>query len=292
MYGTVELERELAVAERLAREAGDAIIQIRDRAILSVTTKSDNSPVTEADLLGDTIIRSGLTQAFPYDVIVTEETWSDKETLPGTGRVWICDPLDGTKEFVRGTVDWAVLIGMCIDGKPRLGVVYHPDTGVIWRGLIRSDGTTKAERIGRDGVPVKLPAFNPPISPQGVRLGVSAWRSPSTVQAFLLQALSETTPIPQETMSLKVLLVAEGHLDLYLTPEKACIWDSCAPFAVLLAAGGSVVCYGGEPLEQYSNMVLHSKGFRAASKAFERVHGSVLNKRMQLWEERRLHAND
>ena len=136
-------EADLARATRLARAAATAIVEVTEEARRVPSQKADHSPVTAADLAADRVIRAGL--ADTGDVVVTEETWDDRP-LPATGRVWIVDPLDGTSDFIAGRDDYVVQVALVDDGVARVGVLCHPPTGTVWRGI--SDGAASmCERI-------------------------------------------------------------------------------------------------------------------------------------------------
>src|SRR5262245_16249195 len=141
------LEPELALASDLAKKAGDAILAMRADAIASSSLKSDESSVTAADLAADAVIRAGL--AATGDAIVTEETWKDGD-IGKHPRVWFVDPIDGTEDFVKKSRDYVVQIGLCVRGAPVLGVVYQPETGLLWRGVVAD---RRCERVEADRAP-------------------------------------------------------------------------------------------------------------------------------------------
>ena len=117
-----DLGRELEVAIRLARRAGEAILGYY-RQGLPVRYKAAAEPVTEADLVADGLIRAGLRAAFPEDGLLTEESADDLSRLEKE-RVWIVDPLDGTTEFIAQTDEFVVQIALTVAGQPVLGVIW------------------------------------------------------------------------------------------------------------------------------------------------------------------------
>ena len=121
------LAAELRVARRLAREAGRVVIAIRDGGVLGVEHKPGDEPETVAARAASELIVAGLEAAFPADRVISEERATDAAI--GGGRVWFVDPIDGTKDFIRGTEGFAVMIGLAIDGQPVLGVVFQPTHG-------------------------------------------------------------------------------------------------------------------------------------------------------------------
>src|SRR5215217_2302184 len=117
--------RELTVAVDAAIEAGAAIRAFYEQSSAMTYTKSDGSPVTDADLASDRIIRGRLAAAFPDDAILTEEG-ADEETRLTAERVWIVDPIDGTQQFIDRTGEFDVLIALVVDQRPVVAVMYQP----------------------------------------------------------------------------------------------------------------------------------------------------------------------
>src|SRR5918998_3691866 len=112
-----------------AREAGEAILEVVRRSF-AVESKADRSPVTEADRAAELIILGALARAAPGVPVIAEEEVAAGR-IPAHGDTYfLVDPLDGTKEFVRGGEDYTVNIGLIVDGLPRLGVVFAPASGV------------------------------------------------------------------------------------------------------------------------------------------------------------------
>ena len=134
-------ERELTIGANIAREAGDLALKIREGNI-GVETKSDESPVTIADKACEKLIVERLQEAFPDDGLLGEEG-ATKESA--SGRRWIIDPIDGTRDFIRGTRAWSVLIGLEDNGKVVAGHAYFPGwdemysaakgEGAFWDGV-------------------------------------------------------------------------------------------------------------------------------------------------------------
>ena len=119
-----ELAREVEVAQRLAKEAGALVMQYHGGK-LTVENKAGNEPVTIADRQASDLIVGGLVDAFPDDVIISEENADDLRRLTAN-RVWYIDPIDGTKDFIRGEDGFCLMIGLCIGGRPRVGVIVQP----------------------------------------------------------------------------------------------------------------------------------------------------------------------
>jgi 3'-phosphoadenosine 5'-phosphosulfate (PAPS) 3'-phosphatase len=125
-----DLQHELAVAIRLARQAGDVIMGYYQTG-LAIDHKARHEPVTAADRAADDLIATGLRSAFPDDGLLTEESDDDLSRLE-KARVWIVDPLDGTTEFIDETGEFSVQIALTLSGYPVLGVVYQPAKGRLF----------------------------------------------------------------------------------------------------------------------------------------------------------------
>jgi histidinol phosphatase-like enzyme (inositol monophosphatase family) len=136
-------EKELAVAQRLARQAGDFALQYR-KGEIQVENKSDDSPVTVADKEGEKIIVAGLLEAFPEDGVLGEEG-AMKDTA--NRRKWIIDPIDGTRDFIRNTRAWSVLIGLEENGACVAGVAYFPATAEMYYASKGGGAWCNGERL-------------------------------------------------------------------------------------------------------------------------------------------------
>ncbi len=141
------------VMRRLALEAGDRIMEIYEAEDFEVRTKSDDSPVTEADEAADALISAGLREAFPDVALVTEEQAESHGEQAST--FLIVDPLDGTKEFINRRGDFTVNIALVEDGCPTRGVVYAPARGRMFYTdsvgkTVEETGPFDKDTVGRD----------------------------------------------------------------------------------------------------------------------------------------------
>ena len=127
-------ETELEIAQALAREAGETILDYYAKEIIAEEKLGvDNfyEPVTEADRMASRIIVEGLSQAFPDDAVLSEEEKDDPLARLTKKRSWIVDPIDGTAGFVQKDGDFAVQIGLADEGEPIVGIVYPPVAGLM-----------------------------------------------------------------------------------------------------------------------------------------------------------------
>ena len=257
MSRRVDLSHELEVACRLTEEAAALVRRLAGQTV-AVTYKDGNEPVTEADLAANALIVSGLAREFPGDAILSEELPDDGSRM-GKPRVWMVDPIDGTRDFVRGQPGYVVMIGLCLEGRPTLGAVAHPSTGVVWSGVV-GQGAWRDQPDGTR-MPMQTSAL---AEPRGVRIVVSKSRRSPQIDAFRL-ALGVTDEMNVGSVGLKVALVCQGERDLYLYPgEQTKLWDTCAPEAILIAAGGRMSDMDGRPLV-YAQADLNNRGGVVAS---------------------------
>lgn len=222
------LERELEVAREAARCAGAIVAAYGEQTELEHWDKAQGSPVTAADLEANAAIERILRESFPDDPILSEET-ADASGRRSAERVWIVDPLDGTKELIAGIPEYAVSVALSLCGAPALGCVYCPATGeCFWSA--RGSGAFV------DGAPLHVSSVE--------RLS----------DATLLASRTETkkgqveswTPLfasvrPTGSAALKLALVACGRADLWVSTAPKNEWDVCAGDAILREAGGSFV---------------------------------------------------
>jgi 3'(2'), 5'-bisphosphate nucleotidase len=234
-----DLQRELDVAVRLARQAGEVIMAYYQTDEV-VDYKAGHEPVTAADRAADDLIAAGLRVAFPEDGLLTEESEDDRSRL-GKERVWIVDPVDGTTEFIAGTGDFVVQIALTVAGRPVLGVIYQPTTGCLYQGL-KGHGAYRVQA----GQMARLCVSNV-ADPAQMCLVASRSHYTPFVEAAR-QALGIESVTRLGSVGLKVGSVAQGACDLYLATTVAKEWDLCAPHALLLEAGGVMTDLCGEPL--------------------------------------------
>jgi 3'(2'), 5'-bisphosphate nucleotidase len=232
---TAKLIDELAEA---AQEAGEAILTIVRRGF-EIESKHDTSPVTEADRRAELIILAALARAAPGVPVIAEEEVAAGRIPAHDDLYFLVDPLDGTKEFVRGGDDYTVNIGLIAGGSPRLGVVYAPATGRLHGGVV-GDGAWLDEGRGRESIGTR---------DRGSEITAVASKSHLN-QATIdyLEAAVGACAYVSIGSSLKFCIVAEGKADIYPRAAPTSEWDTAAGHAVLLAAGGLVDGPDGAPL--------------------------------------------
>ena len=230
------------------REALVEIAQIAGRAILAVyerdfavQQKADQSPLTEADLASHEQIVTALAALTPDVPVLSEESAEIPYAQRSTwSRYWLVDPLDGTQEFIRRNGEFTVNIALIEQGRPVLGVVYVPVSGVSYVGEV-GVGAWKQQPTGEQtAICVCRPCQQP------LRLVASRSHVSPALQPVLDQ-MGEHQLVSMGS-SLKLCLVAEGAADVYPRLGPTCEWDTAAAQAVVEAAGGQVTDLAGRPL--------------------------------------------
>ena len=235
-----------------AREAGEAILEVVRRGF-DVEHKLDSSPVTEADRAAELIILAALARHAPDVPVIAEEEVAAGR-IPAHGDTYfLVDPLDGTKEFVRGGDDYTVNIGLIVGGMPLLGAVYAPATGRLHGGVV-GEGAWLDEGNGRREIRAREPGE------QLVAVASKSHFNQPTAD-YLAEAAGECGYLAIGS-SLKFCVVAEGEADIYPRLSPTSEWDTAAGHAVLLAAGGRVDGPDGNPL-QYGKRAFLNRGFVA-----------------------------
>ena len=221
----------------LARRAGEAIEAVRGGP-LDAEEKADGSPVTRADRAAEVILVEGLRPLLPGVAVVSEE--GDVEAaMAGAGSTyWLVDPLDGTKEFLKGLPEYTVNVALVEAGVPVLGVIYVSAADSLYLAA-RGHGVRRRDARGE----TRLQAA--PVAKPRRAVVSRSHLSPET--SALLERLGVTETIPRGS-SLKMCAVAEGAADLYPRLGPTRLWDTAAGTAIAVEAGCDVVALDGQPL--------------------------------------------
>lgn len=213
----------------------------------NVHYKSDNSPLTEADLEIDQLIYDKLSHEFPNIALITEEKSESHKVLPEDASYFLVDPIDGTKEFVNQRDEFTVNIGLIENGKPVLGAVCVPVKQQLYIGS-RDHGAFEYQcDLANDkiGQPKELI----PATPDNEALKIVASRSHLCQNTEKFIEANEVGTLVNAGSSLKFCLLASGMADLYPRYGPTMEWDTAAGHAVLMAAGGRVDDLSGVPLQ-------------------------------------------
>ncbi len=206
-------------ATDLARRAGRVLRELQDGAL------EGKELGAEGDRRSHELLVGLLAERFPGDRVRSEEDDRAEELADDAGRVWIIDPLDGTREYSERRTDWAVHVALAVDGRPAVGAVALPGLGLVLDS----------------GDP-------PPLGPlpDTPRLVVSRTRPPEFVP-FVAERLGAAT-VPMGSAGAKISAVVRGEAEVYVHAGGQYEWDSCAPVAVALAAGLHASRIDGSPL--------------------------------------------
>lgn len=273
------LEKELETATALARQAGAAMMEFYGTDILVNEKLADDNfaePVTAADHASNDVIMAGLKETFPDDGILSEETPDTPERLT-KHRVWIIDPLDGTKGFINRDGDFAVQIGLAEKGLPILGVVYLPFEDIMYRAVQGRGAWMIAQKSG----PKRLKVSDKTNFAE-MNLAVSRdHRSPKMGQIFEHLGLQNETR--RGSVGLKIGLIAQQVCDLYLhLSPRTKFWDTCAPQIIIEEAGGKLTDLFGYPLTYDIEEVRNLNGIAASNGA---AHDTVIETLKPLLDE-------
>jgi 3'(2'), 5'-bisphosphate nucleotidase len=230
----------IALAAGLASKAADAIMAVRAGGF-AVERKSDLTLVTAADRIAEALIVDGLREASPaIPVIAEEEVAAGRVVEPGEGRFWLVDPLDGTREFAAGTDNFTVNIALVEAGRPILGVVALPAHGELFAGRVGA-GAWMRDAAGRRAIAARR------IPPEGPVIVASSHYAADPRNAdFARQHRAQK--VLHIGSAEKFCRIAQGIADLYPRFGTMLEWDTAAPEAVLIAAGGQVAQWDGTPI--------------------------------------------
>lgn len=259
----MQYSTEQEVAERAARAAGEIVLSHYARGGIAVTTKADASPVTEADTAANAAIIDILRAAFPDDAILSEELPDDRGRL-GRARVWIVDPLDGTRDFVARTDQFAVHVGLAVGGEVAVGAVYQPVTAALYTARLGAGAWCEQAGARR---PLRVSDRS---SPSALRIGVSRLNAASALARCLAAARLDQQTVAMGA-STKHMALAEGGLDAVINLSAGeQEWDTCAPEIVIREAGGIVTDGDGRPFRYNQADTLHVRGSIASNGACHR----------------------
>lgn len=253
----MDIKSLLNSATQIAKEAGQEILKFyHSTEKIAVNFKSDQSPLTEADLIANKFIISRLTQLTPTLPILSEESaptsFAERKKWQ---QYWLIDPVDGTKEFINKTDEFTVNIALIADHKPILGIVYAPALQLCY--FAAADiGAFKQEK----NLPIQAISTRP-YNHKDVVVTASRRHGHGQLQDFLNRIGSYT--IVQRGSALKCGLVAEGVADIYPRFGPTSEWDIAAGQCVIEQAGGKIIDFSGNPLRYNTKESLENPNFLA-----------------------------
>lgn len=240
----------LGESRRIAKEAGAAILEVA-KGDAEVQEKVDGSPLTLADTASNKIIQSGLEKLEPVFDIISEESNPEQAALKSPDVFWLVDPLDGTKEFIKGLGEYTVNIALVESGRPIMGVIYVPEKDVLYFAG-EGSGAFKEEE---DCEPVTIEPSEGEIK----TAVVSRSHLDEQTEGFLSRV--GVSEVIRHGSSLKMCAVAEGSADIYPRFGPTCLWDTGAGCAIAREAGCRVVDLEGSELSYEPAGGLKQHGF-------------------------------
>ncbi|HSJ25580.1 MAG TPA: 3'(2'),5'-bisphosphate nucleotidase CysQ [Longimicrobiales bacterium] len=237
-----DLSADLELAVAAARDAGDVVMQWF-RQPLDVRYKEPGQPLTEADLAADRTLRQRLIGDRPDYGWLSEESVDTADRL-ARPRVWIVDPIDGTRSFIAGRPEFTISIGLAVDGMVAVGVVYNPATGELFSAL--RDGGARLHQ-GDDSLVLELPAT---AAREAGGSTVRLLASRTEIDAGEFSGFGAGWQVaPVGSTAYKLARIAAGLGDGFLSRGPKSEWDICAGVLLVREAGGRVTdLRGAEPL--------------------------------------------
>jgi len=264
-----DVARDLETAARAAIRGGQAAMKHYGNDHLAIADKGVNDPVTEADHAANRAILEVLSERAPVDPILSEESPPPAEGQfdeTGSRRLWVVDPLDGTKEFISRNGEFSVMVGLSMAGRAVVGAVFQPDPGMLYMGW--TEGGAWSVPIVLDGEEVQVGDPSPmrlgPESAGAVRL-IRSRSHPDPLLAALEDRLLDAHTVLCGSVGVKCARIAVDQADVYVHPVAFLKeWDTCAPEAVLRGAGGQVTDCGAGPLTYGKSDPRQPRGIFAA----------------------------
>ena len=236
----------VGLLDDLTRIVARACAEIRkvSPATAARRLKPDQSPVTAADEISETVILEGLARLLPGIPVISEESAPDMPIAGLDMSFLVADPLDGTREFIAGRDEFTVNLGIITRGVPIAGIIAAPERGQVWRGVVGE----KAERLRllADGANDAVAIHTRRWPDAGAVAAVSRSHLDAGTEAFL----ASLGPLTRNASgsAIKFCQVAEGSVDIYPRLATTCEWDVAAGHALVVAAGGKVMSPQGSPL--------------------------------------------
>ena len=261
---------EIAVATELARAAGAVLLRHYNSPFLveqKVNALQETEEVTAADREANELIVGRLKREFPEDGILAEES-TDTEHRLEKDRVWLIDPMDGTKNFIRRDGDFAVQIGLAVNGESVLGTVYQPVREVLYRA-VRGSGSWIEEK---DRAARRMSVSHRTNPNEMVLASSRSHRSPRMEQ--VVSTFQFKNEVRRGSVGVKIGLITEQQADLYLHLSPSTKqWDTCGPEIILHEAGGRLTDLFGQPLRYNGIRIDNRNGVVATNGA---AHNMVI----------------
>lgn len=246
---------EIKTAIKAASKAGEAIMKIYSQDFSS-NKKEDDSPITQADINSNNVIKEILHSEFNY-FILSEEEKDNKKRL-NESLVWIVDPLDGTTDFVNRTGEFTVMIALIKEKKPILGVIYWPTSDIMYIAQKKEGAYMYSDKRWQ-----KISVSKETDLANCKAVGSRHHLSEKEKEILKNLKIKEFTNVGS---SLKIGKISSGQAEIYLTTtDKMKEWDSCASYCIINEAGGKMTDMLGNELDYNNNDVSHKNGILATN---------------------------
>lgn len=254
---TKDLSHLLPSVIEIARSAGQLILEIYEKKDYEEYTKSDDTPVTSADLAAHKLISQRLSDLTPDIPVLSEEAADiSLEKRSQWDRYWLVDPLDGTQEFIARSGDFSTIIALIEHNKPVMGVVYGPVSGVTYYAY-HGKGAWKIPDLN-DSVKIKTHRHELPNQP--IAMAISRRQDINRITSRMSPKWNYDL-VPLGSAALKACLVAEGAVDCYLRLGPTGEWDTAATQCIVEEAGGRILSTQLEPLSYNERETLENPNF-------------------------------
>ncbi|EIC9813647.1 TPA: 3'(2'),5'-bisphosphate nucleotidase CysQ [Vibrio alginolyticus] len=254
---TKDLSHLLPQVIEIARSAGQMILEIYEKKQYEAYTKSDETPVTSADIAAHKFITERLSDLTPDIPVLSEEDADiSLEQRAQWERYWLVDPLDGTQEFIARSGDFATIIALVDNNRPTMGVVYGPVSGVTYYAY-NGKGAWKIPDMS-DSVKIHTHKHEQP--DQSIAIAISRRQDINRITNRMSSAWNYDL-IPLGSAALKACLVAEGAVDCYLRLGPTGEWDTAATQCIVEEAGGRILSTQLEPLSYNERETLENPNF-------------------------------
>ncbi|MEZ9514918.1 3'(2'),5'-bisphosphate nucleotidase CysQ [Vibrio splendidus] len=254
---TKDLSHLLPSIIEIARSAGQLILEIYEKKDYEEFIKSDDTPVTSADLAAHKLILKKLSELTPDIPVLSEEDADiSLEQRSQWDRYWLVDPLDGTQEFIARSGDFATIIALIEHNKPVMGVVYAPVSGVSYYAY-SGKGAWKIPDLNDS---VKIKTHRHELPNQSIAMAISRRQDINRITSRMSSAWNYDL-VPLGSAALKACLVAEGAVDCYLRLGPTGEWDTAATQCIVEEAGGRILSTQLEPLSYNERETLENPNF-------------------------------
>lgn len=258
--------KETKIAIKAAKKAGREIFNIYNKQSYSLSYKAQSDPVTEADFKSHDIIKEILA-FFDYPIISEESSENLKNSRQD--KTWIIDPLDGTKDFIKKTGEFSVMIALVEKNIPILGVVYQPVGELLYVAEKNKGSFLEKNKIWQ-----KLKVSNIKNLAE-VKAVVSRSHLTNKEKNFI-KKLKIKNYTPKGSCGIKIASICEKKADLYFTfTDKIKQWDTAAAHCIIEEAGGKMTNILGDPIKYTNQNISHKKGLLVTNK---KIHHQVIDK--------------